>query len=257
MSPSALTLATAVVLCAALLRVGHAYSNATMYDCNADPHAYDNADVAFFTVLRAESAYVEEFVMYHLFIGVDVIYIYDNEDEPTYRHLFPCNPRVKVVHFPWTPASRALVFKTLVLRHWMEHFNHKHRFAMHIDGDDFVVLKQHTSVRDLAMEYLADPETSGVAGLALEWVRVGSGDRVYYEDKPLVTRFTGRALSNDRCIKTLFACDFAQSFKDSHQVRTGRCELSHVVKVLHCAPAAVLRARGAVPYSPLCAARNP
>ncbi len=37
--------------------------------------------------------------MYHLFIGVDLIYLYDNEDTLTYTRLFVCNPRVKVIHF--------------------------------------------------------------------------------------------------------------------------------------------------------------
>ncbi len=40
--------------------------------------------------------YIEQFVLYHLFIGVDLIYLYDNEDEPTYHTMFRCNPRVKV-----------------------------------------------------------------------------------------------------------------------------------------------------------------
>ena len=31
---------------------------------------------AVFTVVREEQPYIEEFVMYHLFIGVDIIYIY-------------------------------------------------------------------------------------------------------------------------------------------------------------------------------------
>ncbi len=46
-----------------------------------------------------------EQVLYHLFIGVDLIYIYDNEDTPTYHRLFPCNPRVKVIHFPNVAAQ--------------------------------------------------------------------------------------------------------------------------------------------------------
>ncbi len=40
--------------------------------------------------------YIEQFVLYHLFIGVELIYLYDNEDEPTYHTMFRCNPRVKV-----------------------------------------------------------------------------------------------------------------------------------------------------------------
>jgi hypothetical protein len=48
------------------------------------------------TSLPLQRRYIEQFVMYHLFIGVDLIYLYDNEDEPTYHRMFTCNPRVKV-----------------------------------------------------------------------------------------------------------------------------------------------------------------
>jgi hypothetical protein len=44
-------------------------------------------------------------VLYHLFIGVDLIYLYDNEDAPTYHRMFSCNPRVKVIPFPWLPGA--------------------------------------------------------------------------------------------------------------------------------------------------------
>jgi hypothetical protein len=47
-------------------------------------------------------------VLYHLFIGVDMIYLYDNEDEPTYHRLFSCNPRVRVIHFPNRPGAHGI-----------------------------------------------------------------------------------------------------------------------------------------------------
>ena len=59
-----------------------------------------DAQCAFGVIARGEAPYLEEWVLYHLFIGVDIIYLYDNEDVPTYHRLFECNPRVKVIHFP-------------------------------------------------------------------------------------------------------------------------------------------------------------
>ena len=56
--------------------------------------------MGFGVIARGEAPYLEEWVLYHLFIGVDIIYLYDNEDVPTYHRLFECNPRVKVIHFP-------------------------------------------------------------------------------------------------------------------------------------------------------------
>ncbi len=62
-------------------------------------------------MVREEQPYIEEFVQYHLSIGVDLIYIYDNDNVPTYGHMFPCHPRVKVVFVPWMADTQGIVFK--------------------------------------------------------------------------------------------------------------------------------------------------
>ena len=41
-----------------------------------------------FCIARLEAPYIEEWVLYHLHIGVDFIYIYDNEEVPTYGAMF-------------------------------------------------------------------------------------------------------------------------------------------------------------------------
>ena len=48
--------------------------------------------------------------MYHLFIGVSRIYVFDNNDEPTYEAMFARNERVTVIHFPWTTVPRETSF---------------------------------------------------------------------------------------------------------------------------------------------------
>lgn len=173
---------------------------------------------AVFTVVREEQPYIEEFVMYHLFIGVDIIYIYDNENHPTYGHLFPCNPRVRVVYFPWTPESRGTVFKDLVLRHFFLHFNKLHRWAVHLDGDEFLVLRRHKDIKDFALEYLGDPEATGQAGVALEWLHFDDNGLIRYEDKPVVTRFTRRSSGVHDLQKPLFACKYVARMRNSHEV---------------------------------------
>jgi hypothetical protein len=38
-------------------------------------------------IAKLEQDYIEEFVRYHLAIGFNKIYIYDNDDVPTYKKL--------------------------------------------------------------------------------------------------------------------------------------------------------------------------
>ncbi len=77
--------------------------------CEGNVTKLNSSELAFGVIARGESAYIEQWVLYHLFIGVQLIYLYDNEDVPTYHRMFQCNPRVQVrgvvlQRAPWTAA---------------------------------------------------------------------------------------------------------------------------------------------------------
>ena len=96
-----------------------------------------------------------------------------------------------------------------MLRHFFKHFNSLRRWAVHLDGDEFINLKNHTDIKDVALQcvlviefllplpssvhphaaavtvtnlescrYIGDPEVTGQAGIALEWVHFGSSGQV-------------------------------------------------------------------------------
>jgi hypothetical protein len=128
--------------------------------CNGTVATVTDAQFVFGVVARGEAPYIEEWVLYHLFIGVDLIYLYDNEDEPTYHRLFGCNPRVRVVPFPNTRAEFGM--QTLGQLHFVQHFNPLHTWAMLPNADEFIVLKKVCTW------------TSGCAGAVLEIVPITS-----------------------------------------------------------------------------------
>ena len=41
-----------------------------------------------------------------------------------------------------------------MLAHFFQHFNSLHRWAIHLDGDEFIHLKRHSDVKQLALEYV-------------------------------------------------------------------------------------------------------
>ena len=47
----------------------------------------DGLKIAVFTILKREHNYVTNWVKYHLALSFDLIYLYDNEDEPTYADI--------------------------------------------------------------------------------------------------------------------------------------------------------------------------
>jgi hypothetical protein len=52
----------------------------------------------------------------------------------------------------------------------------------------------------------------------LNMMAPGQCRQVYYEDKPVITRFTRRGTGNHRLIKTIFACQYARGMPNSHEV---------------------------------------
>ena len=111
------------------------------------PPVPEDQQLAVFCIARLEAPYIEEWVLYHLHIGVDIIYIYDNEEVPTYGALFEGNPRVVVIPFA---EGRDVVLQGLApqyaaIAHFMRHLSNRHTWALHIDVDECVLLKQHTS----------------------------------------------------------------------------------------------------------------
>ena len=66
--------------------------------------------------------------------------MFDNEDEPTYHRMFACNPRVRVQHFPML-ASYTTGIQNMAQRYFMEHFNHRHTWAMLPNADEFIVVR--------------------------------------------------------------------------------------------------------------------
>ncbi len=99
--------------------------------------------LAIFAVAGEEQRYIVEWVLYHLALGVDTIYIYDNEDEPTYHLLFAQQPQVVVIHVRVTLPHRP------VMAHFMDTYKHRHTWACHLDVDEFLNLRPGAGFRSV------------------------------------------------------------------------------------------------------------
>ena len=123
-------------------------------------------------IAKLEHLYLEEFCKHHLSIGFDTIYIYDNEDVPTY-HRIPL-PNVKVIHCPGkSMQNKALeMFKKNIL--YKDNISH----VIHLDCDEFIVLKKHTSIKDFIQEYI----TGDCAGIGINWRFFGDSNKKSYSN---------------------------------------------------------------------------
>ena len=146
-------------------------------------------------LMKHEDEYVDEWIAYNKYLGFDHIHIYDNEEKPS-AHLAAL-PRkyhkfVDVYHFPAkSPQLRAYT-------HCGMRYKHDKVWVAFIDGDEFIVLRKHNTIKEL----LFDRVPFGGA-LSLNRIFFGSNHLIHYDARPVVQRFTRRKKGIDSLVKTI------------------------------------------------------
>jgi len=166
-------------------------------------------------IAKKEHDYIEEFVKYHLAIGFKCIYIYDNEDRPTYETMLDkYKDNIKVIHLPFNNYIKPVQYTAL------DHFVKRYLFTTnithvaHIDIDEFIVLKKHENICDFINEYIV----GDCQGIGMNWRFFGSSGRTEKTNEPTTIRFTMCEKKGNFHIKTLFKKDKFLRFHDCHSV---------------------------------------
>lgn len=179
-------------------------------------------------IAKREQDYIEEFVRYHLALGFKHIFIYDNEDIPTYEALLhKYKDHMTVIHLPFNNYYNAVQYVAL------DHFGQNYISASyisasyisasgkknithvaHIDIDEFIVLKKHDTICEFIREYIV----GDCEGIGMNWRFFGSSGRTHKTDEPVTKRFTMCQMDGDPNIKTLFKTDHFVRYKTVHDV---------------------------------------
>lgn len=181
-------------------------------------------------IAKLEHHYIEEFVKYHLALGFNKIYIYDNEDRPIYQQLLRAyETSIHVIHYPHNHYDKPVQY--MALDHFVKHFMYADDIThiAHIDIDEFIVLKQHTNIVDFIKDYIhCQDETtnyknhSNIAGIVMNWRFFGSSGLTERDDRPATVRFTKCQMSGDRHYKTLFHKAFFARYHNCHSIIRNR-----------------------------------
>lgn len=170
-------------------------------------------------IAKKESDYIEEFVKYHLGIGFKYIYIYDNEDIPTYKSLLEkYKNNVFVIHLPFNNYDIPVQYKAL--KHFTSKilYNTNITHVAHIDIDEFIVLKKHNNISDFIQEYITDD----CQGIGINWRFFGSSGQTKKTDVPVTIRFTMCEQKGNKHIKTLFKKDNFINYNTCHDVNLSK-----------------------------------
>jgi hypothetical protein len=167
-------------------------------------------------IAKKEEKYIEEWARWHIALGFDKIYLYDNEDHPTYNILLKNYSKyITFIHLPGNSFSKGVQF--IALDHFIKNYmyNDNNTHCIHIDIDEFIVLKKHKNIKDFINNFFIDD----CKAVGINWRFFGdSYNKIYIED-PVVKRFIYRQKTGNKHIKTLFDISCFESFIYAHGVR--------------------------------------
>ena len=161
--------------------------------------------IVLFCIAKLEHLYIEEFCNHHLSIGFDAIYIYDNEDVPTYHRINL--PKVNVIHFP----GKVMQYKAM--EHFTQNIMPTVTHVIHMDCDEFIALKKHETIQQFVQEYIK----GDCVGIGINWRFFGDSHKTF-TNEPLRKRFTWCQRNGDRHIKTLFQTASFLKYNTVHDI---------------------------------------
>jgi hypothetical protein len=165
-----------------------------------------NDTAAICVIASEEEKYIDEWLDFHLGIGFNHIYVYDNTDGFDLGHGWLARrPRlakkVTVHHFPGDGKQLS------AYRHCLKNYVRPdgHGWVAFLDVDEFFMLKKHASV----IEFLLDHCKKG--SVSLNWQLFGYDERMDFSPKPVTQRFQGQVFSRENIhVKSISNVDAIQ-----------------------------------------------
>lgn len=179
-------------------------------DSTSAPHYY----LAVCCIIKDENEYLEEWLDYHVRIGVEHFFIYDNGSKSpvkTFVQSLPWRDAITVTEMPGVNKH------VKAYQHCLDHFGGRSQWIAFIDMDEFIVPKNESgNLPDLLKNY----ESYG--GLGLSWQIFGSNGHVAKPAGSQLQNFIKKADINfdpNRHIKTIVQPQHVAAAWKSHCFR--------------------------------------
>jgi hypothetical protein len=173
--------------------------------------------VVIVAIAKMEQDYIEEWVKYHLHLGFDQIFLYDNEDLPFYeKFLQKYSDKLKVIHMPGNSYNKGVQY--IALDHFIENYMRKSgiTYVTHIDIDEFIVLKKHSNIHEFVKDYIKGK----CCGIGMNWRLFGDSGLTTRTETSVLNRFTKTQIIGDYHIKTIFDVRCFKRFDQCHSIET-------------------------------------
>lgn len=144
--------------------------------------------IALVCIARNEDRYIDEWIDYHFKLGVDEIFIYENEWKSNVKrervHTIPFDGKSKQVY-----AYNDFIFRRSEGFEWV----------IFIDVDEFLCLNKHNSIQEFLRDYGNLPDEADA--IAINWMVFGDNNAP--SEGSVLERFTRRAIEPERNVKLI------------------------------------------------------
>ena len=162
-----------------------------------DCYKIKNLKIAICTMAREENLYIKQFVDYYLKLGIDHIFIYD-DNEPNTEKISD------VLHNPY--KSHVTIYDNIINKtlkgqpqaYTLCYNNNKNTFdwIFMCDIDEYLIIKNNT-----LKNYLSNESFQKCDFVKIHWVVPTDNNILHYDNRPLLERLKGPYL-NDTHVKT-------------------------------------------------------
>lgn len=172
--------------------------------------------VALVAIAKDEDNYIEEWIQYYLKLGVDAIYIYQNNWRMN-SDLIEKYPQVHAIQFD------GVAQQLKAYNHFIHHYSKNFGWGMFFDVDEFLALRKYTNIK----EWLEDYKNYGAIGV--NWRLFGDNglEKVVDNNYSVVSRFTKADKNQFHLIKTII------NFNRPHPQALFTCDPHHISIAAH------------------------
>ncbi len=188
---------------------------------NLTKHRYE---IAIECIARQEELYFKEWIEHHLGLGIEHIFIYDNNDEEGLETFLKGQLRgedfAKIEVIPW--RERMEMQQMSALQDCVNRHKDDVKWLLSIDLDEFLILEK--PMREFLEEF------SDASQVYLSWENIGADGQLRYEARPVMERFRKHVKCSDKGQgKVMFRPERLEAWG----IHSARLKKGRTVNVLH------------------------
>jgi hypothetical protein len=157
--------------------------------------------VAVCCIGRQENRYINEFISHYLNLGVDKIFIYDNNgyDEEYFESAIDTTlitSKIDIIDYRGKDYCQLKCYQECY-----DTYKEKFDWFLFIDCDEFLYINEFNNIKD----FLTQTKFNNFDMIHINWMTYGDSNNIFYENKPLNERFTTPILPIDFKVDYEFA----------------------------------------------------